>query len=186
RSGIPPTFDSWAEFENFVNALVRVHAIPDSSKLWWDARLNPRYPTLEFRVCDVCTRIDEAVCIAAIFQAIVFKLWKLRRDNMTFRLYPQAFIEENKWRAVRYGVAGKLIDWGKQEELPARDLIRELIEWFIGDVVDELGTRKEVEYAYRILDEGSSADRQLRVYQETGSLNAVVDHLIRETEEGVW
>ncbi len=186
RTGFPPTFSSWAEFENFVNALVRVHAIPDSSKLWWDVRLNPRYPTLEFRVCDVCTRIDEAVCIAAIFQAIVFKLWKLRCDNMSFRMYPQSFYEENKWRAVRYGIDGNLIDWGKQEELPARDLIRELIEWFIGDVLDELGTRQEVEYAYRILDEGTSADRQLRVYEETGSLEAVVDNLIKETEEGVW
>lgn len=186
RSGVPPVFGSYAEFENFVNALVRVGAIPDGSKLWWDARLNPRYPTLEFRVCDVCTRVDEAICIAAIFQAVVYKLWKLRRDNMTFRVYPQAFVEENKWRAVRYGIEGKMIDWGKQVELPARDLIREMIEWFIGDVVDELGTRKEVEYAYRILDEGASADRQLAVFKETGDLKAVVDHLIRETEEGVW
>jgi carboxylate-amine ligase len=186
RSGFPPTFGSWAEFENFVSALVRVHAIPDGSKLWWDARLNPRYPTLEFRVCDVCTRVDEAVCIAAIFQAIVYKLWKLRRDNMTFRQYPQVFYEENKWRAVRYGIDGKMIDWGRQEELPARDLIRELIEWFIGDVLDELGTRKEVEYAFQILENGTSADRQLRVYKETGSLDAVVDNLIKESEEGVW
>lgn len=186
RSGFPPTFQSWAEFENFVSALERVHAIPDGSKLWWDVRLNPRYPTLEFRVCDVCTRVDEAVCVAAIFQALVFKLWKLRRDNMSFRMYPQSFYEENKWRAVRYGIDGKLIDWGKQQELPARDLIRELIEWFIGDVVDELGTRKEVEYAFRILEGGTSADRQLRVYEETGSLEAVVDNLIKETEEGVW
>lgn len=186
RSGFPPHFGSWAEFETFVQALVRVHAIPDGSKLWWDARLNPRYPTLEFRVCDVCTRVDEAICIAAIFQAIVYKLWKLRCDNMTFRMYPQTFYEENKWRAVRYGIDGKLIDWGKQEELPARELIREMIEWFIGDVLDELGTRQEVEYAYKILDEGTSADRQLRIYKETGDLNAVVDNLIKETEEGVW
>lgn len=186
RTGIPPIFSSYAEFENFVNILVRTHCIPDGSKIWWDARVNPKYPTLEFRICDVCTRVDEAVCIAAIFQAIVYKLWKLRRDNMTFRVYPSALIEENKWRAVRYGIEGNLIDFGKQQELPARDLICELIEWFIGDVVDELGSRKEVEYAYRILDEGTSADRQLRVFKETGDLKAVVDHLIRETEEGVW
>ena len=94
-------------------------------------------------------------------------------------------IEENKWRAVRYGLDGKLIDFGKQEEFPARDLIRELIEWFIGDVVDELGSRKEVEYAYRILQEGSSADRQLATFQRTGDLKAVVDQLIQETSEGV-
>jgi carboxylate-amine ligase len=109
----------------------------------------------------------------------------LRRDNLTFRVYPFDLIEENKWRAVRYGIDGKLIDFGKQQELPARDLIRELIEWFIGDVVDELGSRLEVEYAYRILQEGSSADRQLATYQKTGDLKAVVDQLIQESSEGV-
>jgi carboxylate-amine ligase len=133
----------------------------------------------------VCTRVDEAVCIAAILQALIAKLWKMRRDNTTFRVYPADLIDENKWRAVRYGLDGKLIDFGKERELPARELIRELIEWFIGDMVDELGTRKEVEYAYKILAEGSSADRQLAVYERTGDLNAVVDHLIAESEEGV-
>jgi carboxylate-amine ligase len=136
-------------------------------------------------VCDVCTRVDEAVCIAAILQAIIAKLWKLRRDNMTFRVYPQTLIEENKWRAVRFGLDGKLIDFGKQIDLPARTLIRELIEWFIDDVIDDLGSRKEVEYAFRILDEGTSADRQLATYRGTGSFDAVVDQLIQETAEGV-
>ena len=143
------------------------------------------YATLEFRICDACTRVDEAVCVAALFQAIVAKLWKLRRDNMTFRVYPHDLIEENKWRAVRYGLDGKLIDLGKQAELPARDLIRELIEWFVDDVVDDLGTRKEVAYAYRILEEGTSADRQLATYGRTGDMRAVVDQLVRETAEGV-
>jgi len=104
---------------------------------------------------------------------------------MTFRLYPSALIEENKWRAVRFGLDGNLIDFGKQTEVPARDLIREMIEWFIGDVMDELGSRKEIEYAYRIIDEGTSADRQIATYQRTGDLKAVVDQLIAETEEGV-
>src|SRR5919199_2375710 len=177
RTGIPPVFQSHAEFKQLVEMLVRTRCIPDGSKIWWDIRPNPKYPTLEFRICDVCTRVDEAICVAAIFQAIIAKLWKLRRDNMTFRIYPTLMIEENKWRAVRYGLDGKLIDFGKQEELPARDLIRELIEWFIGDVVDELGSRKEVEYAYRIMQEGTSADRQLATYNRTGDLNAVVDQL---------
>src|SRR5947209_3764109 len=185
RSGIPRTFQSWEDFSYLVETLVRSNAIPDGTKIWWDVRPNWRYPTLEFRICDVCTRVDEAICVAAIFQAIIAKLWKLRRDNLTFRVYPGDLIEENKWRAVRYGLDGKLIDFGKQEELPARELIRELIEWFIGDVIDELGSRKEVEYAYRILQEGTSADRQLATYQRTGDLNAVVDQLIRETSEGV-
>src|SRR5687768_9769230 len=109
----------------------------------------------------------------------------MRRDNITFRVYSPALVEENKWRAVRYGLDGRLIDFGKQMELPARELIREMIEWFIGDVIDELGSRKEIEYAYRILEEGSSADRQLATFRQTGSLQAVVDQLITETEEGV-
>jgi carboxylate-amine ligase len=185
RTGLPPTLESWNEFTTLVDSMVATNCIPNASKIWWDVRPSWSYPTLEFRICDVCTRVDEAVCIGAIFQAIIAKLWKLRRDNMTFRQYSAAFMEENKWRAIRYGLDGKLIDFGRGQELPARELIRELIEWFIGDVVDELGTRKEVEYAYRILAEGTSADRQLRTFQQTGDLKAVVDQLIVETEEGV-
>jgi carboxylate-amine ligase len=168
-----------------VDTLIRTRSIPDGTKIWWDARPNWHYPTLEFRICDVCTRVDEAACVAAILQAIIAKCWKLRRDNMTFRVYPAELIEENKWRAVRYGLDGRLIDFGKEAELPARDLIRELLEWFIGDVVDELGSRKEVEYAYRILEEGTSADRQLATFARTGDLTAVVDQVARETMEGV-
>jgi carboxylate-amine ligase len=185
RTGTPPRLSSWAEFERYRDTLVHTRSIPDGTKIWWDARPNFNYPTLEFRVCDVCTRVDEAVCIAAIFQALIYKLWKLRQQNMTFRVYSSSLIDENKWRAVRYGIEGKLIDFGKGEEMPARDLIREMIGWFLDDVLDELGTRKDVEYAYRILDEGTSAERQLRTYHETGSLHAVVDQLIRETEESV-
>src|SRR5205085_10920391 len=158
RSGIPRTFQSWEDFSYLVETLVRANAIPDGTKIWWHVRPTWRSPTLQFPICDVATRVDEAICVAAIFQAIIAKLWKLRRDNLTFRVYPGDLIEENKWRAVRYGLDGKLIDFGKQQELPARDLIRELIEWFIGDVIDELGSRHEIEYAYRILQEGSSAD----------------------------
>lgn len=185
RTGIPRVFQSWADFNYLMETLVRTKCIRDGTMIWWDIRPNWKYPTLEFRICDVCTRVDEAMCVAAIFQAIVAKLWKLRRDNMTFRVYPADAVEENKWRAVRYGLDGRLIDFGKQEELPARELIREMIEWFIGDVVDELGSRREVEYAYRILEEGTSADRQLAAYQRTGDLKAVVAQLIRETAEGI-
>jgi carboxylate-amine ligase len=185
RSGIPPRFESWAELAYLVDCLVRTNSIPDGTKLWWDVRPNWKYPTLEFRVCDVCTRVDEAVCVAALFQALIAKLWKLRRDNLTFRLYPSSLIEENKWRAVRYGLDGKLLDLGKQAELPARDLIREFIEWFLADVIDDLGSRAEIEYAFRILGEGSSADRQTATFARTGDLEAVVDQLIRETAEGL-
>ena len=186
RSGIPPIFNDWAEYEGMVDLMVKTRCIPDGSKIWYDVRPNHRFPTLEFRVCDVCTDVDEAVCIAAIFQAIIAKLWKMRRDNITFRTYPTALIEENKWRAVRYGLDGKLLDLGKEQEVPARDLIHEMIDWFLRDVIDELGTRKEIEYAYKIMERGSSADRQLKVYAQTGgNIQAVVDHLVAETREGL-
>jgi len=185
RTGIPREFRSWNDLLETVDLLAKTRSIPDGTKIWWDIRPNWKYPTLEIRICDVCTRVDEAICIAAIYQAIIAKIWKLRRDNLTFRIYPEALVEENKWRAVRYGLDGKMIDFGKEQELPARELCKELISWFIDDVVDELGSRKEVEYAFRILAEGTSADRQIAVYERTGDLKAVVDHLIKETEEGV-
>jgi glutamate---cysteine ligase / carboxylate-amine ligase len=185
RTGTPPIFGSWNEYQSTLDALVRTGCVPDGSKVWWDVRPNHSYPTLEFRVCDVCTRVDEAICVAAILQAIVAKLWKLRFDNLTFRVYPSTLIEENKWRAVRYGIEGKLVDFGRGQECPARDLVRELILWFIDDVLDELGSRREVEYAFKILEEGTSADRQLATFKRTNSMNAVVDQLIAETAEGV-
>ena len=185
RTGVPPQLGSWAEYERLVQTLVETNSIPNSSKIWWDVRPNWTYPTIEFRICDVNTRVEEAVCMAAIFQAIIAKLWKLRRDNLTFRIYPQELIEENKWRAVRYGLDGKLIDFGKRQEFPARTIIRELLEWFLDDVLDELGSRKEVEYALRIMEEGTSADRQIATWHRTGNLHDVVDQLIRETAEGV-
>ena len=186
RTGVPRPMSSWSEYQNYLQTLVDTGCIPNGSKIWWDVRPHHAFPTLEFRICDVCTRVDEAVCIAAILQAIVFKLWKMRRDNTTFRVYSSELIDENKWRAVRYGLEGKLIDFGKDVEKPAPELIRELIEWFIDDVLDELGSRKEVEYAFTILEGGSSADRQIRAYHAAGNdTKAVVDQLIRETEEGV-
>jgi carboxylate-amine ligase len=185
RTGIPRIMRSWGDFQYLQDTLVRTRSIPDGSKIYWDVRPHHLYPTLEFRFLDVCTRVEEAVCIAAILQALIAKLWKMRRDNVTFRVYPADLIEENKWRSVRYGLDGNLIDFGKLQDFPARELIREMLEWFIGDVVDELGSRTEVEYAFKILEQGSSADRQLAVFEETNDLKSVVDHLIRETEEGV-
>jgi len=185
RTGVPRILNGWSDYADLVDTLTKTRSIPNGSKIWWDVRPHHLYPTLEFGVCDVNTRVDEAVCIAAMLQAVVAKMWKLRRDNMTFRVYASDLIEENKWRAVRYGLGGKLIDFGKKTELEAPVLIRELIEWFLDDVLDELGTRKEVEYAFRIMEEGSSAQRQLATYARTGDLRAVVDQLIRETAEGV-
>lgn len=185
RTGIPRTMASAADYNEFVDVMVATGSMPDASKLWWDVRPHHKFPTLEFRICDVCTRVDEAVAVGAIFQAIIGKLWRLRRDNITFRQYAPSLIEENKWRATRYGLDGHLIDFGREEQLPARHLITELIEWFLDDIIDELGSRQEVEYAFRILREGTSADRQLATFRETGDLKSVVDHLVRETAEGV-
>ena len=185
RTGVPPILRSYADYDELLGSLVATRCVPDGSKIWWDARPHHAFPTLEFRVCDVCTRVEEAVCLAAILQAIVAKIWKLRRDNLTFRLYPPALIDENKWRAVRFGLDGNLIDFGKAKELPARELITEMLEWFVDDVVDELGSRREVEYAFEIMRGGTSADRQLRTYEETGDLRSVVDRVVAETAEGV-
>src|SRR3982750_983714 len=185
RTGVPPVMGASGDYDELLGSLVTTGCVPNGSKIWWDARPHHAYPTLEFRVCDVCTRVEEAVCIAAILQAIVAKIWRLGRDNLTFRIYPTAMIEENKWRAVRFGLDGKLIDFGKEQEMPARELISEMLQWFVDDVVDELGSRREVEYAFEIMKHGTSADRQLQTFHRTNDLKAVVDQLISETAEGV-
>ena len=184
RTGIPPEFGSHEEFSNYVDLLVRTRCIDNGKKIWWDLRPHWQYPTIEFRVCDACTKVDEVLCIAALIQAICAKLLKLRALNLGFRKYLPTLVAENKWRAMRYGVDGKLIDFGKLAEVPMRDLALELLE-FVDDVVDELESRKEVEYVHTLLREGTSADRQLRVYEQTGSLQAVIDHLAAETVQGV-
>ena len=185
RTGLPDHFPDWASFEKFIGSLVNTGCIPNGSKIWWDVRPHWQFPTIEFRMCDGCTTIDEAIAIAALLQAIVAWLWDLRQKNMTFRQYRRDLIEENRWRAIRYGLDGKLIDWGKEEELPARWLIRELLR-LVDPYVEELGSRPYIEPIYSILEHGSSADRQLRVYKESGGdFKAVVDLLIEETKRGV-
>ncbi|MBV8829876.1 MAG: carboxylate-amine ligase [Acidobacteriaceae bacterium] len=184
RTNIPDLIPSWGEYERFVNLLVKTHCIDDAKKIWWDIRPHPNFPTLEFRICDVPLRADETIAIAALIQATVAKLYKLHAANQSFRLYERALIMENKWRASRYGLDGKMIDFGKQMEVPARDLIYEYLH-LIDDVVDELDSREEINYIYRILDDGSGADRQLRIYQETGDLSKVVDYIVCETKAGL-
>jgi len=163
--------------------LIRTKCIDEATKIWWDVRPHPKFPTLEIRISDICTRIDEAVCLTAVIQAIVAKLIKLRRSNVSWRRYPRHLITENKWRAVRHGIDGRLIDFGKREEVPLRQLSEELLE-IVDDVVDELGSRAEIEYLNTILANGTSADRQLAVYRETGDLRTVIEHLVAETREG--
>ncbi len=183
RSGIPPAFSAMSEYRGFIDTLVETGCIDEPTKIWWDIRPHPIFPTLEFRVFDVCTRVDEVVCLVALVQALVAKLIQLRLDNRSWRPYRHHLITENKWRAVRYGLDGKLIDFGKRREVPLRFLARELLE-LVDDVVDELGVRRELDYLHTILAEGASADRQLATYRETGDLQAVVDRLVRESVEG--
>lgn len=194
RTGIPHSFNSWGEYKSYERTLEMVGAFGKQdkrAKIWWDIRPHPIFDTLEFRIADICTRIDEAVCIAALFQAICAKLLKLRQQNMSWRQYRHMHITENKWRAVRYGIHGDLIDFGKEESIPFHFLMEELLE-LLDDVMDDLGSRKEVEYIRTILKNGASADRQIACYLKHGgdenneaALKAVVDQLIAETKEGV-
>jgi glutamate---cysteine ligase / carboxylate-amine ligase len=184
RTGIPEQFGSWSEYEEYVNLLIELHCIDNAKKIWWDLRPHPTFGTLEFRVCDVPTAPRASIAIAALAQAIVVKLYRLRARNLGFRRYPRALIEENKWRASRWGLDGKLIDFGKRKEVSMRELAVELLE-FIDDVVDELDSRREVEYVRKILSDGTSAERQVQVYRDTGDLRAVVQALIEETRESV-
>jgi carboxylate-amine ligase len=185
RTNIPDLYRSWSEFEDFVNLLIHTKCIDDAKKIWWDIRPHPHYPTLEFRVCDMPMRLDETICIAALCQAIIAKLYRLHEQNLSFRHYSRALIMENKWRGARYGLDGKMIDFGKQTEVPARDLIHEILE-FVSDVTPELGSQEQVGYVRQILERGNGATRQLRVFQETKDLKQVVDYMIAETEHGLF
>jgi len=184
RTNIPDYFPSWGEYDNFIKLLIKTNCIDNAKKIWWDIRPHPFFNTLEFRVCDIPMRVDETIALAALIQATVAKLYKLYAANQGFRLYRRALLMENKWRAARYGLDGKLIDFGKQKEVPARDLVNEYLE-FVDDVLDELDSREEIEYIHVMLKNGSGADRQLRIYQETGDFKKVLDYIIEETEAGL-
>jgi glutamate---cysteine ligase / carboxylate-amine ligase len=185
RTNIPEYFESPADFDDFVRILVQTNTIDNGKKIWWDLRPHPFFETIEFRVCDIPMRMDETVAIAALIQAICVKLYKLRVQNLGWRRYRRALILENKWRASRWGIDGKLIDCGKEIEVPFRELAAEMLE-FVDDVVDELGSRREVERINWILENGTGADRQLRVFNETaGNLKKVVDYICDETSHGL-
>jgi carboxylate-amine ligase len=184
RTNIPDYFPSWGEYQGFVDLLVKTNCIDNAKKIWWDIRPHPTFPTLEFRCCDIPMRLDETISIAALIQATVAKLYKLYEANQGFRLYRRALIMENKWRASRYGLDGMLIDFGRKIEVPMRDLVEEYLA-FVDDVVDELGSREAVNGIRKIVETGNGADRQLRVFKETGDLTKVVDYIIQETETSV-
>jgi len=184
RTGIPPQFEAFASYRSYADTLLTTGSIAEPTHIWWDVRPSEKFPTLEIRIPDMCTRIEETLCLVAIVQAIIAKLIQLRRANQSWRLYRKHLIDENKWRALRYGIGGKLIDFGKMREIHFPNLVEEILTW-IDDVVDPLDSRKEVEYAYTILRDGTSADRQLAVYRDTEDLHAVVDHVVAETREGI-
>ena len=184
RSGIPDSFHSWDEYRAFVDMLIATHSIDEPKKIWWDIRPHPVFKTLEFRVCDMPTRVEETIALAALFQAVVAKLSRLRSRNLGFRIYHRSLIAENRWRAMRFGIDGQLIDFGKQCETPMRELGEELLE-FVDDVVDDLGSRAAMETVQHILRHGTGADRQLAIYEQTNDLRAVVDFLADETMRGV-
>lgn len=184
RTNLPDYFSSYGEFEEFIRLMVKTGCIDNGKKIWWDIRPHPFFDTLEFRMCDVPMRVDETIAIAALIQATVAKLYQLHSRNQGFRLYRRELLMENKWRALRYGIEGNLIDFGKQTQVPFRDLMQEYLE-VIDDVVDELGSREELKYIQTILDGGTGADRQLKVFRETGDLKEVVKYIVSETEAGL-
>ncbi len=184
RTGLPSYFSSLAEFDAYVNLMVKTGTIDNAKKIWWDLRVHPIYPTIEFRICDMPLTIDETVCLAAIMQSLVAKVYKMHQQNISFRSYRRLLLTENKWRASKEGVEAHLIDFGKEKSVPYSELLEELLA-FIDDVVDELDCREEVAYAREIVKMGTGADRQLKVFKETGSLQKVVDYMIFETEKGL-
>ncbi len=184
RTGLPDTFRSASEYEEYVQMLIRTKCIDNAKKIWWDVRPHPFFPTLEYRICDVPMRVEETICIAALFQAITYKLWTLYSRNMGWRVYRRMVLNENKARAARFGIESKLIDFGRMEEVPYVELLEELLA-FVDDVVDDLGSRDAVYYARTIVANGTGADRQLRVFEESNDLKNVVDYIISETEHGV-
>jgi carboxylate-amine ligase len=184
RTGIPDPFESLSEYEDYLKLLVSTNCIDNAKKIWWDIRLHPFFDTLEFRICDAQSRVDDTIALAALMQAIVVKLHKLRRQNVTFRMYPRRLIDENRWRASRYGIDGKLIDFGRKCEMDERELLHEMLE-FINTEVEELGSQTEIAHLEKIMREGTGADRQLAVWERTHDIKAVVDHIVEETYQGL-
>lgn len=184
RSGMPDVFSSWQEYEALANTLINTNCIDDTSKIWWNVRPHHTYPTLEYRIMDICPRMEDGVAIAALLQALVLWVWKLRSKNLTFRLFSKDLIDENKWRAAREGLDCKLINLGTRDEIPARTAIRELLSMLSEEVI-ELQIGRQIETIHRILETGSSADKQRAIYRDTGDMSKVVDFLMEETLVGL-
>lgn len=184
RTGIPEAFESIEAYENYVKLLVKTNCIDNAKKIWWDLRVHPFFNTVEFRICDIPLTVDETITLATLFQAICARIYLLRSKNLNFIQYSRALINENKWRASRYGIDGRLIDFGKEEEVNTRALLYELLD-FIDPVIDHLGSRHRVAYIHKILENGTGADRQLKVFDETKNLVSVVDYIRNQFLSGI-
>ena len=184
RTGIPDHFENIQAYENYIALLVKTNCIDNAKKIWWDIRVHPTYNTVEFRICDIPLTVHETIAITALFQAICAKLYKLRSQNLNFMMYSRALLNENKWRASRYGIDGNMIDFGKEKEVNTRILIYELLD-FVDDVVPHLGSRHAINYVHKILEKGTGADQQLKVYQDTNSLVDVVDFIQKKFLDGL-
>lgn len=184
RTGIPEAFDSIESYDNYVKLLIKTNCIDNAKKIWWDLRVHPFFNTVEFRICDVPMTVDETIAIAALFQAVCARIYMLRSKNLNFIQYPRPLINENKWRASRYGIDGRLIDFGKEEEVNTRALIYELLE-FVEPVLDHLGSRHRLAYVHKILENGTGADRQLEVFERTKDLSQVVGYIQEQYLHGI-
>ncbi len=184
RTGIPDAFESIEAYDNYVKMLIKTNCIDNAKKIWWDLRVHPFYNTVEFRICDVPMTTDETITIAALFQAICARIYMLRSKNLNFIQYSRALLNENKWRASRYGLDGHMIDFGKEEEVNTRALIYELLE-FLEPVIDHLGSRHRINYVHKILEEGTGADRQLAIFEERKSLTEVAKYISNSFLAGV-
>lgn len=192
RTGMPDEFDSWADYRRHVAVLVDAGVIEDATKLWWDVRPSDRYPTLEMRVADMCTNIDDAATVAAMYIGLLSMLFRMRQSNQRWRIYSRMLLSENRWRAQRYGITAGLVDFGCHDVIPYKDLYKEIVELIAEDAV-AMDIVEEIEHGYTILARGTSADRQLAVHRNaldagadaTEALQLVVDFLIEETVAGV-
>lgn len=184
RTGIPEAFDSIEAYDNYVKLLIKTNCIDNAKKIWWDLRVHPFFNTVEFRICDVPLTVDETIAIAALFQAICARIYMLRSKNLNFIQYSRALLNENKWRASRYGVDGYLIDFGKEEEVNTRALIYELLN-FVDPVLDHLGSRHRLAQVQKILEGGTGADRQLAIFEQTKNLTSVVEYIQSQYLAGI-
>ena len=182
RTGTPDAFESLSEYEDFLKLLIKTGCVDNAKKIWWDIRLHPFFDTLEIRICDAQSRVDDTLALAAVIQAIVVKLHKLLYCNTTFRVYRRRLIDENRWRASRYGLDGQMIDFGRETEVDTRQLLNELLE-FIGTEVDELGSAQEIAHIEKIMREGTGADRQIAAWESQHNMHDVVDLIVNETYE---